>query len=261
MKSKKVIGIIGGTGKMGKWFKKFFDKNGCKVLLSGRKSKLKAEKLIEKSDLIIFCVPISVTEKTIKKYAKLVTKGKAITDFTSLKEAPLKAMMKNSSRAVEVFGMHPVFGPKVSNIKDQSVVLCKGRGKKWFNWMKKMLTKNKARVKICSAKKHDQMMAVVQGITHFRTISFGDSLRKLKVNLSNSIDFASPIYRTRMQLLGRIMSQDPELYADILMKNKNTLKAIRQLNQSTKKLEKIIKRKDNSAFVKYFKQSSDFFSK
>jgi len=254
--NKTVIGIIGGTGKMGKWFRKFFEKNGCRILACGKKTKLKHRELIEKSDIIIFSVPIGITVDLIKKYAKFAKKGQAITDFTSIKEAPLKAMLQYAPKDVEVFGMHPVFGPSVLNIKDQAVVLCPGRGRKWFTWMKKLMRKRKAHIKVVNASKHDEMMAIIQGSTHFRTISFENALKKLDFNFDEMITFASPIYKARMLLLGRIMVQDPELYAEILIQNKDTLKVVRQLRKSTNELEKIIKKKDKKAFVKYFKESA-----
>ncbi|MFH1586474.1 MAG: prephenate dehydrogenase/arogenate dehydrogenase family protein [Candidatus Diapherotrites archaeon] len=256
--NKTVIGIIGGTGKMGKWFRKFFEKNGCGVLICGKKTKLRHRELIEKSDIIIFSVPIGITVDLIKKYAKFAKKGQAITDFTSIKEAPLNAMLKHAPKDVEVFGMHPVFGPSVLNIKDQAVVLCPGRGRKWFNWMKKLMQKKRAHVKVVSASKHDEMMAIIQGSTHFWTISFENALKKLDFDFNEMIAFASPIYKARMLLLGRIMVQDPELYAEILIQNKDTLKVVRQLRKSANDLEAIIKRKDKKAFVKYFKESAYF---
>ncbi|MFH1256544.1 MAG: prephenate dehydrogenase/arogenate dehydrogenase family protein [Candidatus Diapherotrites archaeon] len=259
MAEKTIIGIIGGTGKMGKWFRRFFEANGCKVLVSGRHTKLQPKELIGKSDLVIFSVPIGVTVKTIKKYARFASKGKALADFTSIKEEPLKAMLSGAKKGVEVFGMHPVFGPSAAGIKGEVVVLCPARGKKWLNWMKKLLRRKGARVKVCSAKKHDEMMAVVQGVTHFSTIPTGNALKKLKVGLNESLEFSSPIYKSRMILLGRIMAQDPELYADILLQNKKALKAIRQFMRSAQELERIISRKDRKAFIKFFKESANYF--
>ena len=131
------IGIIGGTGVMGQWFKDFFEGNGVSVLIAGRKTELTPEQLCEKSDLVIISVPIPATEEVIKKYAPLVKEAGCVTDFTSLKAMPMEAM--ESSVKGEYFGMHPVFGPGEKGIEGRVVVLCKGKGSKWFDWMKDLL--------------------------------------------------------------------------------------------------------------------------
>jgi len=102
-------------------------------------------------------------------------------------------------------------------------------------------------------------MAVVQGVTHFSTLPMGNAMKKLNVPLDESLEFSSPIFKARMVLLGRIMAQDPELYADILLQNKKALKAIRQFMHSAKELETIIARKDRKAFIEYFMQSANYF--
>ena len=142
------VGIIGGTGQMGQWFKRFFQDNGCEVLIAGRSTELTHEECAKQSDVVIVSVPIDSTIEIIKKIGPLVRKDALLMDLTSVKEEPIKAMKKFSK--AEVVGAHPVFGPSVSTIKDQTVVLCKGRGKKWFKWLESILDKNGAKLKVLS---------------------------------------------------------------------------------------------------------------
>ena len=68
--SKPVIGIIGGTSQFGQWFKSFFENNDMKVLIAGRKTKLKPEKLAATADIVIVSVPLRATAGVIKKISK-----------------------------------------------------------------------------------------------------------------------------------------------------------------------------------------------
>ena len=77
---KPLIGIIGGTGQMGQWFKRFFTKQGYKVLISGEKTKLTNKKLAEQCDVVIISVPIDVTVKTINQISKSVRKDALLMD-------------------------------------------------------------------------------------------------------------------------------------------------------------------------------------
>jgi len=62
-------------------------------------------------------------------------------------------------------------------------------------------------------------MAVVQGLTHYVTLGMAGTMRRLGVTPEDTMAFMSPIYQIEMSLVGRLLSQDPDLYADILMLN------------------------------------------
>ena len=63
------------------------------------------------------------------------------------------------------------------------------------------------------------MMAIVQGLTHFVTICMADSIRRLGIDIGKTGPFMSPVYQIELSLVGRLLSQDPALYADILQQN------------------------------------------
>ena len=241
---------------MGQWFKKFFEQNDCEVLVAGRTTKLTHEECTKQCDVVIVSVPIDVTVETIKKIGPYVRKDALLMDLTSVKEDPVKAMKRNSR--AEVIGAHPVFGPSVSSIKDQTVILCPARGKKWLVWLKRILEKNGAKIKITKPKHHDQMMGVIQGVIHFSSITISHTLKELGIGVKESQEFSSPIYKLRMDMVGRILNQDPRLYADIEILNKRSKKAIKTYIKTSNRLLKIIQKKDIGGFIKYFEEAADY---
>lgn len=257
MREKKItIGIIGGTGQIGQWFKKFFEKNKCKVLISSRKTKLTPKECASKCDIVIISVPIDVTIQVIKEIAPFVKEDALLMDFTSLKKEPVETMLKYSKSAV--IGAHPVFGPSVKTIKNQTVVLCPARPKRWLSWLQDILKRNGALVRITTPEKHDKMMSIIQGVTHFSTICVAHTLKKLGIDVKESLHYTSPIYKLRMDMVGRLLAQDPALYADIQMLNPENKKAIEEYIRSIRELIGIIKRKDREEFIKFFKEGADF---
>jgi len=92
------IGIIGGTGQMGQWFKRFFEKEGHKVVIAGRKTKITPKECAAQCDVVIMSVPIDVTIKTIKEIAPLVREDALLMDLTSIKKEPVEAMLKYSGK-------------------------------------------------------------------------------------------------------------------------------------------------------------------
>jgi len=59
-------------------------------------------------------------------------------------------------------------------------------------------------------------------------------------------------------MVGRLLNQDPALYADIAILNSENKKSIEEYIKSTRELIGIIKRQDREDFIKFFKEGSDF---
>lgn len=251
-----VIGIIGGTGLMGQWFKNYFEHQGYNVLIASRKTPLSIEDCAKQSDVLIISVPMDITVEIIKKVGHLVKKEGLLMDLTSLKTEPMKAMLQYS--ACSVVGTHPVFGPGVKKIRNQKVIICPGRGKKWQKWLESALVKEGARIKVTTPAEHDKMMSVIQGVMHFSSITISHVLKELKIDIFESQDFSSPIYKVRMDMVGRILNQDPELYANIEILNPKTKKALKAYLKTSKKLYNIIRQKNKQAFVQYFNEAADY---
>ncbi|MCK5283895.1 MAG: prephenate dehydrogenase/arogenate dehydrogenase family protein [Nanoarchaeota archaeon] len=256
MGAKPVIGIIGGTGLMGQWFKRFFENHGYKVLIASRRTELSIEECTKKSDVVIVSVPIGITVDVIKKVGPLVKKGGLLMDLTSMKKEQVKAMLGNSG--CEVIGTHPVFGPGVESLLNQTIVLCPARGEKWLDWLKKEFLKGGAKLKIASPDEHDKMMSVIQGVMHFSSITISHVLKELDIDIMESQEYSSPIYRLRMDMVGRILNQDPRLYSEIEINNPETPKTLNVYLKTCERLYDIIKEKDTKAFIDYFKEAADY---
>lgn len=251
---KKIIGIIGGKGKMGKYFAEFFERNGYKVLISDKGTKLTNLQLAKKADVVIVSVPIHMTQKVISAIAPHVKKSGLLMDLTSLKVFPMEAMKKSKA---SFLGCHPLFGP-TNPIEGQLVVLCSGKGQKWFKWWKGLLAKNKVITKTLSAKKHDQLMAYVQVLTHFSDIVLSDTLRKSKIPIREMVTIQSPVYRLELDMMGRILHQDPELYAHIEMDNPLSTQVLQDFIDSCQKLKDIVAKKEDKQFINYFNACSKY---
>ncbi|MBI2541090.1 prephenate dehydrogenase/arogenate dehydrogenase family protein [Candidatus Woesearchaeota archaeon] len=254
---KTTIGIIGGTGQMGKFFKKFFESNGCKVLVSSRKTELKPEECAKQSDVVLISVPINAAVGVIKKVGPYVNKNSLLVDTASIKKAPVDAMLRYSK--CEVAGMHPMFGPNLQTLKEQTIVICPARPRKLVKWLVGVLRKNGAKIKITTPEAHDKMMSLVQGLNHFSSLNAAHAMKKLGITIKDSLEYASPIYKLRMIMAGRMLNQDPKLYADIEIMNDGNMAALNAYLDSARKLDEIIRKKDRKAFVRYFNECAEFF--
>ena len=252
MLNKPLIGIIGGTGTYGQWFKYFFESQELKVLIADHKTKLKPEELAAKCDIVIICVPVRVTIEVIRKIRKFVRHDALLCDFTSIKEEPLYEMMKAKSG---VTGMHPLFGPLVSSIKNQTIVFCSGRDNHWTKFLKDLFAKNGARVVFVSAKEHDKQMAMIQALNHFVNFALAKTLQKQRIKERSF--YSTPISRLQNLIIGRILGSNAGLYADIEIHNPAFKKVLKDFLKEAEKIGKYVAKKDYQSFVKEFKKTAN----
>lgn len=257
--TKPTVGIIGGTGGMGGLFGKIFKRNGYHVMAASRRTSLTPKECARHCDLLIISVPISATEKIIEECTPLVKSSGCVLDLTSLKIFPTEMMLKHSK--CEVVGCHPVFGPSVKSLSGQVVVLTPCRGNKWLPRIKRIFKFESVHLKISTPERHDEIMAVVQGLMHFTTIILTNAIKKLQIEPKELLAFSSPVYRIQMDFAHRILNQNPELYADIQLLNDFFLKALATYEKETKKLSTLVRQKQRHQFIEYFIEASNYLGK
>ncbi|MFH0906704.1 MAG: prephenate dehydrogenase/arogenate dehydrogenase family protein [bacterium] len=253
MTKKPLIGIIGGKGRMGNWFKRFFENLGFNVIISDIDTKLSNIDLAKKADIVMVSVPINKTVNVINQVKKHVQKNSLLCDITSLKSKPTKAMANAKSATL---GTHPLFGPMVQDLQGQKIAFCKIKNNHWVDFLKTIFIKNGAEVIETSAKEHDKQMAVIQALTHFTNINIARTLYSQKIIPKSC--FLTPVFRLQSLILGRILSQSPELFADTEIENPYFENILDDFNEQAVCLTKSIKEKDNKSFIKKFKQTSKY---
>jgi prephenate dehydrogenase len=112
---------------------------------------------------------------------------------------------------------------------------------------------------IATPEEHDRMMAVVQGLTHFVTLSIAETVRRLGVDIGKTREFTSPVYQIELSLIGRLLSQDPELYADILLMNPFVPRVLAACRSSASDLSSVVDSHDPALFRQFFERNSLHF--
>ncbi len=251
------VGIVGGTGQMGSFFSRIFDKAGHQVRISGRNTSLSHEDLAATCDLILISVPIHATIPIIREIVPLLHSGQVICDLTSLKSEPVREMLKGRA---DVIGLHPMFGPTAETLQGQTIIATPVRcsDKKW-EIIKEIFTSQGARVTITTPDHHDRMMAVIQGLTHFKALVMADTMRRLGITPADTEPFMSPVYRIETSVAGRILAQDPMLYADILCDNPEVPPVLKTCCDAAQSLSDMIESGDVDHFTEQFLKDRKWF--
>ncbi|MCL5093795.1 MAG: prephenate dehydrogenase/arogenate dehydrogenase family protein [Patescibacteria group bacterium] len=259
MKKNLEIGIIGINGKYGKWLKSFFRELGYEVIGSDIQTKKTNEEVVKESDVVVFSVWPRVTVQVIEDVLPLSRKDQLWIDITSLKSRSSDALKKSHS---SVAGLHPMCAPSVKNFRGQTVIFCPIRiSKDWEKWILSILNNSQAIIKVTDPITHDKFMIYVQALPHISYLIMASIIRKMDIDILESLSYTSPIYRIGLDLIGRILAQDPSLYADIQMLNPNVKELMKAYAKEVKNYEEIINGKNIDKFISEFHLNENHFGK
>jgi len=252
--NRSTVGIIGGLGEMGRLFSRFFESHGFKVNVADVNTPLTPELAVRESDIVVFAVPLHKTVEVMRKLVPHTRQGQLLMDLTSLKEAPVREMLRSSACVV---GLHPMFGGRVTTFSGQTVVACPVRiDLAQWQWLRSLFTSRGIHVKECSPDEHDRMMSIIQVLFHLTTMIIGRALRKLDININETMDYTSPSYRIEMNLIGRIFAQNPELYAAITQMNPHSEAIFSALKEGLEVYEQFYRSGNLEGFIRDFEQSA-----
>lgn len=253
---KKIV-IVGGNGKLGGLFAQYFKSSGYEVATLGRADWQNAAQILANADVVMVSVPIAATVSTIEQLKPYLTENMLLTDLTSVKSAPLKAMLAAHKGAV--VGLHPMFGPDIPSMAKQIVARCDGRFPERYQWLMEQIAIWGAIIQPVDAKEHDHSMTYIQALRHFATFANGLHLSKQPVQLAQLLALSSPIYRLELAMIGRLFAQDASLYADIILDKPENLAVIKSLRDSYDESLKFFEQGDKQGFIQAFEQVHNWF--
>ncbi|WP_220770769.1 bifunctional chorismate mutase/prephenate dehydrogenase [Shewanella sp. MBTL60-007] len=249
--------IVGGEGKLGGLFSQMLTLSGYEVRSLDKDDWANSEAIFDGAGLVIVTVPINITCELIAQRLTNLPKHCILADLTSIKGAPMEAML--AAHSGPVLGLHPMFGPDVGSLAKQVVVVCHGRDSEAYQWLIEQIQIWGARIVETEPTKHDKAMQLVQAMRHFSSFVYGLNLYKEEADIESLLQFSSPIYRLELAMVGRLFAQSPELYADIIFAQEESLVAISDYLDNYSQALSILKSGNREAFVAQFEEVSRWF--
>ncbi|HEX4352150.1 MAG TPA: bifunctional chorismate mutase/prephenate dehydrogenase [Polyangiales bacterium] len=256
-KDPKTVAIIGGAGAMGGLLSRMFGELGHRVEIADLATPRTSEELAAEADVVVISVPIAVTEEVIAQVGPKLRPDALLMDITSIKAGPLARML--ASTRASVIGTHPMFGPGAQSLLGQRIVVCKGRGDAWHEWLLAGFRARGLVVTEADPEDHDRAMSLVQVLTHFQTQVFGLALARSGVPLAESRRFTSPAYLMELYVAARHFAQAADLYGPIEMRNPATQHVTTAFRQAADELAEILQTRDQARFEAVFNEVRAFF--
>jgi prephenate dehydrogenase len=255
--NRRKIGIIGGKGQMGRFFEQLFEQEGYDVLISDSDTTLTNRELVQQVEIVVISVPINKTVSVIEEIKPVVNPEQLLIDLTSLKCDSREAMLKTKAA---VLGLHPMFGPSVSSITNQTIIVIPGRGSHPAQKdILKLFKEQKANLRFLTAEKHDQIMARVQLLAHLLSLCLGLVLEGEQNDLEELLVFSTHSFRIQLALCGRLLNQSAELYSDLFTLNTFKDELVIEFQKSFKTISESILSDDPQAIQKVLMKLRTYF--
>lgn len=255
--------IIGGAGKMGRWFARFLLDEGHQIVISGRtEAKLReaSKKLgvsiassadaVKGADVVVLSVPIDSFESIVKEISPHVRSGQIVVDVASIKEMPVNVMHRHL-KTKQVLGVHPLFGPGARSVSNQNFILTPTSDEEnaLAQKAKDYLESRGARVTLMTPQEHDRKMAVVLGLAHFIAIVSADALLSAD-EIKNTEPIGGITYKVLVTLVESVLTEDPDLYASLQMNLPNLPEIERLFKDKAEEWAQLVAAKDRAGFIR-----------
>lgn len=255
--------VIGGGGKMGRWFVEFLLSQGFSVDVSDPAGAPPGAAAVDwratdlKQDFIIIATPLGMTDAILRDLALRRPSG-VIFDVGSLK-SPLRAgLMALKSHGCKVTSIHPMFGPSTELLSGRHVIFVDLGSDSALTAARELFTPTMAEQVVMSLDEHDRLIAYVLGLSHALNIAFFTALAESGEAAPRLAKMSSTTFDAQLDVAGDVAQESPELYYEIQSLNDYGAESLEALAQAVERIRSAVLSQDHDSFVALMRRGRDY---
>ncbi|WP_136796750.1 prephenate dehydratase domain-containing protein [Desulfosediminicola ganghwensis] len=216
VKKIKSFGFI-GSGAMSTWFADRLQSEGYTTYVTGRSTELRPEQMINMADVIVVCVPISVTADTIAQYGPLLKGDQALIILAGESENTLQTAMDSTDPSVEIMFVHNLWGPQAVSMKDKNAIVVRTpRSGSFCSEFEAFMYKHGAEIFHDNARQHDLLMGVGQKLPTTISVALARTLAEHEISCEDIGSHSTLTSLYGILSMARVHNQNPRTYAEIM---------------------------------------------
>ena len=256
--------VIGGAGKMGRWFAEFLASQGFAVEIADPAGAppgfthlpdWRASPLGQ--DFIVIATPLGVTDKILREVAMRRPKG-VIFDVGSLK-SPLRAGLNAlKSHGCRVTSLHPMFGPNTELLSGRHVIFVEAGSPEATAAARELFASTMVEQVVMSLDEHDRLIAYVLGLSHALNIAFFTALAESGEAAPRLAKLSSTTFDSQLDVASLVAQESPELYFEIQSLNDYGSESLEALSQAVEKLRTAVISQDFESFANLMRRGREY---
>jgi chorismate mutase/prephenate dehydrogenase len=256
--------VIGGRGKMGRWFVEFLDSQGYAVEIADPAGPLgsRAHRDDWQSDelsheLIVVATPLGITASILEQLARHRPPG-LVFDIGSLK-TPLRAGLAALRQAgVRVSSLHPMFGPDTDLLSGRHIIHVDVGRPDAVADAQGLFASTMAEQVVTTLDDHDRLIAYVLGLSHAINIAFFTALADSGEAAPRLARLSSTTFDAQLEVASLVAGESPALYFEIQALNQYGGESLAALAEAVSKLQTLVADQDAAGFARLMRRGQAY---
>jgi chorismate mutase/prephenate dehydrogenase len=234
--------ILGGEGKMGRWFARFFADQGHRVAIWDPEAAKRGvhgdfphtgtlEAGLREASLALVATPLARAGEDLVAVAEAGFRG-TLWDIASLKSHLRPALEHVRGRGVAVTSVHPMFGPGARTLSGRVICLCDCGDAEATAHVEGLFRDTAATLVRLSLDEHDRAAAYVLGLSHLINLVFAHTLADSDLSRAALEAVGSTTFQAQMGTTESVIAENPDLYYDIQRLNPYSARLYQSLQRS-----------------------------
>ncbi len=246
--------VIGGAGRMGRWFARFLAAQGYAVDVADPAGEVPGfpcvadwRTLTLDHEVIIVAAPMPITSAILHELAARPPAG-VVFDVGSLK-SPLRAGLRAMAAAGgRVTSVHPMFGPDTELLSGRHVIFVDVGDPAATAVARDLFAATMATLVDMDLESHDRLIAYVLGLSHALNIAFFTALADSGEAAPRLATLSSTTFDAQLRVAANVAAENPDLYFEIQHLNDYGSESLSALLYAVERVRSVVRAGDTAGF-------------
>jgi len=268
-----VVAVIGGSGRMGRWFADFLSRDGYKIIISDKNERVgrnlakkkrftfvkSATEAARLSEIVILATPTLATKTLLRKLTSHTSGTTLLVEISSIKQ-PVKKTIRSLTRGgAKIISIHPMFGPGANNLTDKSVIVAQEpRNCTAAKRLLSVLAKNGVRIIRSSLDDHDRLVATTLALPHLMNFAFIEAIRKTGIPLKKIREMGGTTLKLQLLIAEALYHESLSNEVSILADNTHNTRAFAGFARQMNEVGRIAERNAKSELLRRLRNDSAY---
>lgn len=256
--------VIGGAGKMGRWFVRFLSSQGFEVEVvdpepfgaSIQQYRSWSECELD-HDVIVAATPLVVSNSIFVEMARRPPQG-LVFDIGSLKSPLRDGLTALVEAGAQVTSIHPMFGPDTELLSGRHVIFVDVGHSDAARRARELFASTMAVHVEMDLESHDRLIAYVLGLSHALNIAFFTALAESGEAAPALAKLSSTTFDEQLAVARKVSGDNPKLYFEIQSLNDYGTESLSALLYAVERLRSVIRAGDEQAFATLMERGREY---
>lgn len=257
--------VIGGAGKMGRWFVEFFLSQGFDTSIADpgvAEGPGRYRNWIDAGvdyDVIVVAAPLAVSGRILLQLAVLKPPG-LVFDIGSLKSPLIDGLREMQAAGCSVTSLHPMYGPDTRLLSGRHLIFCDVGDAAATAAAKELFAATMVEQLDMGLEDHDRLIAYVLGLSHALNIAFFTALAESGEAAPRLAKLSSTTFDSQLLVSAAVARDNPHLYFEIQNLNKFGLGPLDALCDAAQRIRETVAGGDEQAFVELMERGREYLA-